>query len=505
MNHDTPEHGAGPAEYDWTAAPPEEDAPPPDEDGDQAARSNAALTTSGAPDQAGPAGGDLPDVRPIKRPDGLPVLGDDALYGIVGEIVRSNDPYTEADPAAVLVTLLTGAGAVIGDGPHVERDGRHGCRLFVLVGGDTAEARKGSSDSSAMRYLRESIDLACQAGMPDPFDTSRITGGLSSGEGVIDLVADVVWRKGTEEEPAGWILKEGAESRLLLMESEFASVLSKGSRQGNDLTQTLRKFWDGTPVATLTTGNPRRAEGAHVCMVAHATAGELLAKLSKGEIDGGTMNRLLYACSYQSKEIAFAPNDGRNPDFYRLSRRLAEALIFGQKTGEMDFTSEARDYWKRRRYVLGDMIRAAAGTPVGRFITRAAPYNLRLAVLYAVLDSSAVIDVPHLKAAEALWHYCEASARTMFDNAEERAEKREDLKEDIFAAIAAEEIRLPDQAGVPADVIRRKVRHGKTTAGDRRAALEALEAEGRIMSRKLTRSDGKAGRARYEYRTAQRG
>src|SRR5690606_4115523 len=154
MNHDTPNH-AGMTEYDWTAVPPEEDAPAPNEDGDQAARSNAALTTSGAPDQAGPAGGDLPDVRPIKRPDGLPVLGDDALYGIVGEIVRSNDPYTEADPAAVLVTLLTGAGAVIGDGPHVERDGRPGCRLLVLVGGGPAEARTGPSGSTGQRALEE--------------------------------------------------------------------------------------------------------------------------------------------------------------------------------------------------------------------------------------------------------------------------------------------------------------------------------------------------------------
>jgi hypothetical protein len=35
-------------------------------------------------------------------------------------------------------------------------------------------------------------------------------------------------------------------------------------------------------------------------------------------------------------------------------------------------------------------------------------------MLYALLDSSAVIDVPHLQAALALWAYCAESARLIF-------------------------------------------------------------------------------------------
>jgi hypothetical protein len=39
---------------------------------------------------------------------------------------------------------------------------------------------------------------------------------------------------------------------------------------------------------------------------------------------------------------------------------------------------------------------------------------MRLACLYALLDLSPVIEAEHLKAALALWNYCEASAAAMF-------------------------------------------------------------------------------------------
>jgi hypothetical protein len=39
---------------------------------------------------------------------------------------------------------------------------------------------------------------------------------------------------------------------------------------------------------------------------------------------------------------------------------------------------------------------------------------MRLAVLYAVLDGSSQVQLTHLQSAEALWRYCEGSARFLF-------------------------------------------------------------------------------------------
>jgi hypothetical protein len=45
---------------------------------------------------------------------------------------------------------------------------------------------------------------------------------------------------------------------------------------------------------------------------------------------------------------------------------------------------------------------------------RAAPQTLRLAMLYALLDKANQIDVAHLRAALAVWNFCEASADHIF-------------------------------------------------------------------------------------------
>ncbi len=47
-------------------------------------------------------------------------------------------------------------------------------------------------------------------------------------------------------------------------------------------------------------------------------------------------------------------------------------------------------------------------------LERGRPQTLRLSMLYALLDGSPIIHLEHLKAALAVWHYCEASAKSLF-------------------------------------------------------------------------------------------
>src|SRR4051812_40068972 len=75
-----------------------------------------------------------------------PRLHDDALHGLAGEVVRRLDPHTEADQAAVLASYLTGFGTIVGASPFIPVGGtKHGPRLFVVIVGATARARKGTS------------------------------------------------------------------------------------------------------------------------------------------------------------------------------------------------------------------------------------------------------------------------------------------------------------------------------------------------------------------------
>ena len=54
---------------------------------------------------------------------------------------------------------------------------------------------------------------------------------------------------------------------------------------------------------------------------------------------------------------------------------------------------------------------------LGAITARAEAQVIRLAMIYAVLDNSTCLDLVHLRAALAVWEYCEASAAHIFGGA----------------------------------------------------------------------------------------
>src|SRR2546422_10127387 len=100
----------------------------------------------------------IQDLEALPRVDVWPRLDRQALQGLAGEFVDVIDPYTEADPVAVLAHLLTAFGNVIGDEPHarVNHD-RHPARLNPAIVGRTALARKGTA-ASIVRHAFAEVD-----------------------------------------------------------------------------------------------------------------------------------------------------------------------------------------------------------------------------------------------------------------------------------------------------------------------------------------------------------
>lgn len=100
-----------------------------------------------------------------------------AFTGFAGEVVRAIAEYTEAHPVALLATLLTYFGSIVGKGPHVVADeAEHPARIFAFVVGNSARARKGTS----ARVIQSLFD-----GAVPQFVSGRVLSGLSSGEDLI--------------------------------------------------------------------------------------------------------------------------------------------------------------------------------------------------------------------------------------------------------------------------------------------------------------------------------
>jgi hypothetical protein len=344
-----------------------------------------------------------------------PKLDEAALHGLAGEIVNTIDPHTEADPVAVLVHVLVFFGNAVGRTPYAQVGAdRHFTNLFAIIVGDTAKGRKGSAASEARRMFR----------LTEPtWESLRILGGLSTGEGLIYAVRDPVEKeeklkaKGGTESFQTVIADKGVEDkRLLAMQSEFASTLKVAAREGNILSDVVKQAWDSGDLRVMTRNSPNKATGAHISIIGHSTTLDLQKYLSDTEAGNGFGNRFLWVCAKRSKSL---PDGGAltETDLAPLQKQLEDALDAARRQGRVARDEEARKLWRASYDKLGE---GSSGL-YGALTSRATAQVLRLSLVYALLDAKratpSIITKQHLQAALALWNYCDQSVRYIFGDA----------------------------------------------------------------------------------------
>jgi hypothetical protein len=335
-----------------------------------------------------------------------------AYHGLAGEIVQTLAPQTEADPAALLFTLMVMFGNAIGRKPYARVGGtRHHANQFALLIGLTSIGRKGMSWSEVLPLFQGEEGADPGWSTPD-----HIANGLTSGPGVIFAVRDElkgrvpIKEKGRIVDYEDAILDAGVkDKRLLIHEPEFGGVLHRAGRESNDLTAVLRMAWETGNLRSLTKGLPYRATDAHISIIGHITPEELTQLLAEIDIVNGTVNRFVLCCSRRTKELPFG---GHVPaaEMDILRRKLKAAVDFASTVEEVHWTRPAQDLWESE---YSSLTRARAGA-YGLATHRAAPHTLRFAMLYALMARSDRIGAAHLEAALALWDYAEASARHIF-------------------------------------------------------------------------------------------
>lgn len=334
----------------------------------------------------------LPDPPPedpadtlLVAPAGWPAPPAAAAYhGLAGDIVTTIAPHSEADPVAILSQLLVAFGAAVGRGAWFQVEAtRHHANEFLILVGDSAKARKGSSWDHVARLLATA----------DPSLAARTLTGLSSGEGLIWAVRDPA-----DNDPGI------TDRRLLVVEPEFASVLKAAARDISTLSPTLRAAWDGRPLAILTRSAPARASDAHIAVIGHITSLELQHHVNPVEAANGLLNRVLFIACRRTRLLP----DGGHPDPIAgtgLDRQLALAIAAARDTGHLAMTPHGRTLWHRAYQQLAEPQAGLAG----QLTARAEAHVIRLALIYALLDRAAAIGPEHVHAALALHHYAARS------------------------------------------------------------------------------------------------
>lgn len=310
---------------------------------------------------------------------------EEAFYGLAGSIVRAIEPHTESSAAALLIQFLVAFGFLVGRCAYYVADGaRHYPNLFCVVVGATAKSRKGTS------WGRVREVLAAVPGWP----SDRVMNGLSSGEGLIAQLSEPPQDK-----------------RLLIVQTEFSAVLKVMARAGNTLSPVLRDAWDGNDLRIIVKNNPTSAAGGHVCVIGHITCGELKLQIDEVDLWNGFANRFLWCSATRARLLPHggAPDESvLKPLLQRLIRAVKWAN--GLKGKRISWERSAVVEWECAYSALA----VVAPGLVGAVTSRGEAQVVRLALIYALLDQSSEIRVEHLRAAVAVWKFCESSVHDVF-------------------------------------------------------------------------------------------
>ena len=312
-----------------------------------------------------------------------------AYHGLAGELIAEIEAQTEADPVALLVTLLAAFGSAAGAGSYIIADSaEHAARLYVVLVGGTSSGRKGTSLAVIRRFLKCADD--------EWFRWAFLSGFLS-GEAII---ADLAGEHDDEATPNPY------PRVALVIEPELGRLLAVNNRDQSTTSHIIRDAWDGSTLSAIRRAKRSRVEDAHVCMIGHIVPEELAEKLTSDEIYNGFANRCLFVCVRRSRKL---PSGGRiAPEIIaRYGERLREAMDFGrQGRREIRRTPAAERLWEKLYHEEPE-----TDGLLGAFTARGPAQMLRLSLVYALLDLREEIDVEHLQAAAAVWRYAVASVR----------------------------------------------------------------------------------------------
>jgi Protein of unknown function (DUF3987) len=310
----------------------------------------------------------------------------------------------------MLLDLLVALGNMFGRGPYFNISStKHFTNEFLARVGDSSYSRKGTGRDAIDALLRLlDLDWFC----------NRVMSGFGSPEAIISNVRDGSEQERFNKKSNGFtrIKVPGiTDKRLCIREGELASVFVLASKPDSRADVVLRDGWDGKPLRNVVKGATDGVNNSAICMEPQlsisgdTTRHELVRKMPPGADQNGFANRFLYCYVYRVK---LCPNGGPVIDWGQELIQFYEIIQFAKNQKCVGLSPSAKKAWMRMYLEIeNNKVPGAAGS----MTSRAAAHIRRLALIYALIDMSDVVEPKHLHAARALWDYCSESAEYIFN------------------------------------------------------------------------------------------
>jgi hypothetical protein len=331
-------------------------------------------------------------------PDPLAI---EAYHGVAGCHLRNIEKNSEAHPAGILALFLSGFGSIVGMDAYMRvEDNLHFPMVNIIVTGQSSRSRKDTAMGRALRPLKAA----------DPLWAGEcIKQGFSSGEAVVAYFTTRY--------------KMGMPVRLFVTDTEFKTTLTICAREGNTLSEVYRHMFNADALEVNTKKDSIGVPCSCGTSAGLITKAELRDVLKESEMVSGFVNRYMTILVHRVKKIS-RPARVTDPAIIaervvietRLKMAVQWVKVGANEIDPVDKTKGLRMTWGDEAGEAWDKFYNNLGDEDADYLTRAEVMVMRLAMIYALLDMASVIELVHLNAALAVWHYAEQSSRLVYED-----------------------------------------------------------------------------------------
>ncbi|WP_449060914.1 hypothetical protein [Planomonospora algeriensis] len=310
------------------------------------------------------------------RPQVSPVV----YSGLLGKVVRTIEPHSEADPVGILGSLLSAFSSAITNLPQVHYGTQsQTLSTWIVLIGNTGMGRKGTATRAALGIVRSAL--------PDWANSTILEGCPQSGPAYVSTLADM-------------------NGNALMVEEEFADLLKVSARY-KSFGKAIRRSWEGASISNRTKEAVIHVDAPHVAIIGNVTPAEFGSSIGKADKAGGSLNRFLCLYVSRSKKIKLSEqiSSAQWAELVRpLVREFRSAVTFARNVEEVTVSKAALTLWDDKLSEMIDSMTLGRES-MEQFAARAADYVWRLSALYALADRREEISTTDLEAAVGLVSY----------------------------------------------------------------------------------------------------
>lgn len=322
---------------------------------------------------------------------------DDRIYrGLLGRATEAVADYSEAEPIAILTSLMALLATYIGPNAKIESRGTQPLEFWPALVGMTGGGRKGTGTNVALGFFENAEhNKHIKINFRDFVRDIKEGGVPDTGLGFLKNL-----KRAKDEET-------GEDRPQIYIQGEMDTMISS-LKKNTKLGSVLRAGWDGKPIVYESGVEAIEINRPHFGLILHVQPENVLAVKKSKDLSGGTYNRVLWFFVNQEKTLATFGKKEENVRLRELYREYARQLEINasraRAVGLVTVSDETAHLFDR---IIKPALTTLANAhrDLAQFTQRSLAHVLRIGSLYALIDGRTEVVIEDFQAALALVEY----------------------------------------------------------------------------------------------------